>query len=897
MRRLALKKVTSKNNFFVTAKTFVFLKDINLTQLPMILSFIKKQNVITFLLLFSFLLPYQEVFSQKKKKGKKAVKTAATDKDAPKKISELTKKSNKIDGLFPIYQDTTTGDIKIVVSEKQINQEFIYFNQIANGVSDAGTFVGGYNSSKIFKIVKYFNKIEFITQNTSFYFDPENPISKAANANISNGIMASLKIEGIDKEKGLYLIDGNSLFLKETLAQIKRARHPKQSPTAFSLGSLDKEKTKINTIRNYPENTDLAVEYVYSKGSVLNGGSGAVADARNVSIKIYHSLIKMPENDYEILIDDPRVGYFTTQVNDMTSTNSIPYRDLVHRWNLVKKNPDATISEPIKPIVWWMENTTPVEWRETIKNAVLQWNVAFEKAGFKNAMVVKMQPDDADWDAGDVRYNVLRWTSSPNPPFGGYGPSFSNPKTGEILGADIMLEFVHFTNRVFYDKVYGLSSENKEFESPLFQKDLNTSTCSMGYEVHYNNLFGNALLNAEGASDLEMERMKKESMTALIMHEVGHTLGLNHNMKASQLFSPEQLADADFIKGKCLTGSVMDYAAINLTKDRSKQGQYYDVAIGPYDEWAIQFGYTSFKSENEKNMLLNRSTEPELIFGNDADDMRSPGKAIDPRVMIGDLSNDQITYSNNMFELSNSMIKEIKTKFTKEGQSYQELRRVYTVLNRQRSNAGNVTSRFIGGVYVDRAMAGQKGEKQPYTPVSLTDQKRAMKTLEKYVFAPDAYAAPNELYNYLAMQRRGYNFFKEPEDPKIHNTVLTNQKNVLRHLLHPNTQQRIVDSKLYGNEYDLSTMMTDLNSAIFKADIAGNVNSFRQNLQLSYTKMLIEMATGAKSKKYVYASQSMAIYNLKEIKKMATNSVGNVSSKAHKSHLITLINNTLKEIK
>jgi len=836
--------------------------------------------------------------AQKKKKGKKGkTETKKKDKDALKKISEVTKKSKKIDGLFTIYQDTVTGSIKMVVSEAQLGNEYIYFSQIADGVLDAGSFRGAYRGSKVFKIQKYFNKIEFITQNTTSYFDPNSALSKSASANMSEGVMASLKIEAADKEKGLYLINADNLFLKETLSQVKPPKFPKQPSTAFSLGSLNKEKTKINAIRNYPENTDLAIEYVYSKGSVLNGGSRAVSDGRNVSVKIYHSLIKMPENDYEPLMDDPRVGYFMTQITDMTSTGSAPYRDLVHRWNLKKKDPSQAISEPVTPITWWMENSTPVEWRETIKNAVLQWNVAFEKAGFKNAVEVKMQPDDADWDAGDIRYNVLRWTSSPRAPFGGYGPSFVNPRTGEILGADIMLEFVHFTNRVMYDKIFNLASLEKEYEAPLFEKDINKATCSLGHVMQENTMFGSAIAVADGASDIELKRIKEEAMIALLMHEVGHTLGLNHNMKASQLFSPEQLADAAFIKGKCLTGSVMDYAAINLTKDRSKQGQYSDVAVGPYDIWAIQFGYTPFKTPDEKSNLLARSTEPQLIFGNDADDMRAPGKAIDPRVMVGDLSNDQITYSNNIFELIDEMMKGVKTKFSIEGESYQELRRVYYVLSRQRAIAAGVTSRFIGGVYVDRAMIGQKGETKPYTPVSLADQKRAMETLKKYVFAPDAFNAPNELYNYLALQRRGYNFFRGPEDPKIHNQVLIYQKNVLAHVLHHNTTQRLVDSELYGNEYSLSTMMNDLNNAIFKTDISGSVNSFRQNLQVAYTKKLITMVVGTKSKKYVYAAQSMAIYNLKQIQKMVSSSAGNISTKAHKAHLKTLVANALKEIK
>ncbi len=862
----------------------------------------KKNNLfklLGLLLVGSLFLASNTLSAQKKKKGKKtpvATEKAKKDKDAPKKISEVTKKCKKIDGLFTLYQDTTTGSIKMVISEKQIGSEYIYFSQIANGVVEVGAFRGSYRGSKVFKIEKYFNKIEFVTQNTSSYFDPNSALSKSSGANLSEGIMASLKIEGIDKEKGLYLINADNLFLKETFSQIKPPKYPKQSPMAFSLGNLNKEKTKVGAIRNYPENTDLAIEYVYSKGSVLNGGSRAVSDGRNVSIKVYHSLIKLPENDYKILIDDPRVGYFTTQVTDMTSTGSVPYRDLVHRWNLKKKDPNAAISEPVEPIVWWMENSTPKEWRETIKNGVLQWNKAFEKAGFKNAMVVKMQPDDADWDAGDIRYNVLRWTSSPRAPFGGYGPSFVNPKTGQILGADIMLEYVHFTNRVMYDKIFDLAASVEEFEPPLFKKD-NQVTCSSGHLMHENTMFGNAVLAVEGASDLEMKRMKEEAMIALIMHEVGHTLGLNHNMKASQLFSPEQLADAAFIKGKCLTGSVMDYAAINLTKDRSKQGQYSDVAVGPYDVWAIQFGYTSFKSEKEKNALLAQSTKPELIFGNDADDMRSPGKAIDPRVMTGDLSNDQITYSNNIFELVNTMMKDVKPKFSKEGESYQELRRVYYILSGQKARAADVTSRFIGGVYVDRAMVGQKGETKPYTPVSLEDQKRAMKTLSTHVFAPNAFDAPNDLFNYLAMQRRGYGFFSGPEDPKIHYQVLMYQTRVLGHILHANTVQRIVDSELYGNKYSLSSMMTDLNNAIFKADIAGSVNSFRQNLQIRYTKKLISMVVGPRSKSYISNARSMAIYNLKEIQKMASNGSGNVSTKAHKAHLKTLINNALKEVK
>ncbi|CAM1374513.1 zinc-dependent metalloprotease [Tenacibaculum xiamenense] len=856
--------------------------------------------LVSMFLMASF-LGVQDMNAQrrKKKKDKNKTETPEKKKKKEKTIAELTKSSQKIDGLFTIYQDTVTGNIKLLIKKEQLNKDFIYFSQIADGVSEVRAFRGAYRGSSIFNIKKYFNKIEFVAPNTSFYFDKNNAISKSSKANISDALVSSSKIVASDEKKGEYLIEANDLFLSEVLTRIKPPRFPGSSPFAFKLGNFDKKKSKINEIKNYPENTNIKTEYVYNNPSVLNGGSQAIKDGRFISIKVFHTFMNMPENNYEVRMDDPRVGYFLTSTNDMTSTKAVNYRDFINRWRLVKKNPELAISEPVKPITWWIENSTPVEFIQTIKEGVLAWNEAFEKAGFKNAMEVKVQPNDADWDAGDVRYNVLRWTSSPNPPFGGYGPSFVNPRTGEILGADIMLEYVHFTNRVKYDKIFGeLSKASTEEEAHnIFTHKDNHMFCSAGHLMHENTMFGKTVLAASGASDLEMEGMKREAMKALIMHEVGHTLGLNHNMKASQLFSPEQLANADFIEGKCLTGSVMDYAAINLTLDRSKQGQFYDTAVGPYDVWAIQYGYTPFNNDSERKALLAQSTKPELIFGNDADDMRAPGKAIDPRVMIGDLSNDQITYSIDRIKLANNIMKDIKSRFSNEGETYEELRNAYFILSGQAATAGGVISRFIGGVYVDRSVIGQEGGTQPYTPVSLEDQKRAMNALKTYVFAPNAFKAPADLYNYLARQRRGYNFFGGPEDPKIHAQVLRYQKNVLNHILHRNTLQRITDSELYGNEYTLSAFMTDLNNAIFKADLYKNVNSFRQNLQTEYTKMLLNMVVGKKSKGYTNAAKAMALYNLNKIKSWVSNGTGNISTKAHKNQLKLLINNSLKEVK
>ncbi len=192
-------------------------------------------------------------------------------------------------------------------------------------------------------------------------------------------------------------------------------------------------------------------------------------------------------------------------------------------------------------------------------------------------------------------------------------------------------------------------------------------------------------------------------------------------------------------------------------------------------------------------------------------------------------------------------------------------------------------------MYVERAVQGQEGATKPYTPVSLKDQKRAMNALRDYVFAPNAYDVPEELFNYIAMQRRGFNLFGG-EDPKVHNRVLSSQLSVLNHILHPNTLQRISDSELYGNEYSLSSFMVDLNDAIFKADAGRSVNSFRQNIQIEYTKRLIGII---ESKRQTNLAKSMALYNLKNIKSIASSTSGNVSTKAHRQHLKLMIDQAM----
>lgn len=844
---------------------------------------------------------YAQDAKKKKDKDKKETSdksdSKSDDKDK-KTIASVVKKSKKYDGLFTVYQDTTNGEVHLLVKKDQLGKEYIYFSHITDGTVEAYSFRGAFMDNKVFTLRKYFNKIDLVTENTNFYFDPKSPLSKAAAANVSNSVMASQKIVAEDTVKNEYLIKVDEVFLSESLQEIKPVPDPKAKPgDNFSLGTLSKDKTKYARLKNYPLNTDITVEYVYDNPLPYERGGPDIVDARSVSIQLQHSFIEMPKNNFQSRMDDPRIGYFTTETDDQTTVKPINYRDLIHRWHLEKKDKGAAVSEPVEPIVFWIENTTPTELRETIRKAGLTWNEAFEKAGFRDAIQIKEQPDNADWDAGDLRYNVLRWTSSPNPPFGGYGPSFVNPRTGQIIGADIMLEYVYMVNRELAAQLY----ESQPAQEAVAARNP-ANFCTLGHHLHQRMQFGQTALHVMDSREEARKEFMESALYYLVIHEMGHTLGLNHNMKSSQLYSPADIQNKALTMKTGLVGSVMDYPDANIAPLNSQQGQYFTTKPGPYDVWAIEYGYSEAATDvtQEKQRLaklLARSTEPQLTFGNDADDMRSPGNGIDPRVMINDLSSDAVTYAVERTKLTTELLKRVKTKYSgKPDQSYQELRSAYNYLVRDFGKSATVISRYIGGVYVDRSFIGQPTTAKPLTPVVYKDQKRAMQALNKYMFSPEAVKVPNDLYNYLQQQRRGFHFFRNPEDPKIHDQMLAMHKSTLDQLLHPKVMNRIVDSELYGNAYKLPEMMADLTNAVFKADLSSPVNSFRQNLQQEYVKRLIDVAGLESKSTHGYPAQAQALYHLKAIRKMVVANPGaDQSTRAHRELLAFRIDNAMEK--
>lgn len=857
-----------------------------------------------FLLLIACLCVTTMSMAQKKNKKSStppviAIDTIAKVKKpiAPPGITDKVKSSRRTDGLFTIFQDTATGSVQLYVKKEQLGKEYIYQSFSINGPTALFLNQSMHRSNFVFAIKKSFDKLELSRVNTAFYYDSTNPVSKSKDVDKPEAIMLSEKV--VAEDSAGYLIAADGLFMSEKLDPVKPASAPSFfSMPSFSLGSLNPMKSRYAAVRSFPGNTDVVVDLAYDNPMAFVAGGPDITDARYVRVRMQHSLIEMPQNDFKPRADDPRVGFFTQTVNDQTSISAVPYKDMINRWHLKKKDSAAAISEPVEPIVFWIENTTPVQYRPVIMEAGLKWNAAFEKAGFKNAVQMKIMPDTATWDPADIRYNVIRWVSSASPSYGAIGPSFVNPRTGQILGADITVEWYSGSATPILAEL--LANEKPKAATTFSIAEpaaANTAACALASELKMQLITGSTALEAMDAPPAEVGEMHQQFLTYLILHEMGHTLGLNHNMKASQMWSPKEINNKALTRKWGLTGSVMDYPAINVAADRTKQGDYYTTLAGPYDEWAIQYGYTEWEKGLEEaglRTLLARSTDRRLQFGNDGDDMRAPGKAIDPRVNINDLTSDAMGYAEERLKLLAGLMPKLVSRYSKPGQSFQELRARYSSLQAQRFGMIAAISRYVGGVYVDRSFPDQHSATKPFTPVPLEKQKKAVALLNKYVFAPNAFRADAPVFAYLQLQRRGFNQPANGEDFKVTAVMLNQQLNgALAHIMHPSTLQRLTNSRMYGNKYSVAAMMSDVTAGIFAADLKSNVNVYRQNLQTAY----VEGLKGMVEDKMFYddIAKAAALHTLKKIKTTLGGAVStNEETKAHRESLVFLINKTLE---
>ncbi|QTD57467.1 zinc-dependent metalloprotease [Parasphingorhabdus cellanae] len=830
---------------------------------------------------------------EKKEKKKPKIKT----------IAEFIKGKKRISGLFSFYRDQETGIVYMEVTAEQLGPEYIYHNYVHSGVSgflgrltglrSAGDMLDNY----VISMRRRYKSIDIIQRNTGYVYDEDSTLGLGGRTNIPDSVMATLSIVAKNKNDTRFIVSANGLFKGKDLFRIGEA-----SALLSIIGivpKLNKQKSNIQLVRNYPENSEILSEYIFdfSKG------------APPTSVIVQHSFARMPPKGFEPKQEDARIGYFTVRRTNLSTTKDIPYEDRIRRWRLEKKQPEAAISEPVKPITYWIENTTPHEYRDTIREAGLSWNPVFEAAGIKNAIEIKVQPDDATWDAGDIRYNVIQWVSSPNPLYSGYGPSIVNPRTGEILAANIVIEHNHVRRNKMLNGIFNRSGKAATMSGVELPEHLPEQLIEeLGNEK---NLFSHALLQVQDFAHLialtkgaagkgddgdPMDRIIKDSLRYIVMHEIGHTLGLTHNMKASYYRSVEELTKMDTSIGEReknhpTSGSVMDYPAPNILPEQNADMSYFPSGPGPYDYWAIRFGYdermrdAAYRAEH-----LAKSGSSGLLFGNDMDAMRTPARGADPRIMAFDMSSQPVLFAVGQMQLIDEARKTLVDKLIKPGEPWDALVRANNILHTIYRQHAATISRYVGGVYIDRSPKGQSAVgPNPFVPVPLEEQKYAMAMLAQHIFAPNALQLPENLLPYLMPQRRGQSGIETPE---VHSDALQIQSSVLDYLLHQKVLSRIIDSAQYGNGYTFDIMLDDLTSAIFEADMRGPVNIYRQNLQTAYVNKLLNIVEKKSGYEAVIAGTYGQVTKIDKMMRSKARS-GDPSTRTHREYLRQIIKTAL----
>jgi len=705
--------------------------------------------------------------------------------------------------------------------------------------------------------------------------------------------------------------------------------------------------TKLSTIKEakaFPENVEVTLE--------MPAGGGMLR-------AFHYSISRLPESTgYKPREADERIGYFTTVHRDLGK-----YRDdqkwirYINRWDLQKRDPNLKLSPPKEPIIFYIDQTVPVRYRRWVRAGVLEWNKAFEKVGILDAIECYYQDKSTnahmDKDPEDVRYNFVRWLS--NDQGTAIGPSRTDPRTGQILDADVVLTdgwIRHFwfqANQLLPDVATQAMSvdtlawfekhpnwdprvrlvDPAQREQLLMDRARRSAEGRTGLGVlryggrvvgdglndapppgsselppgllgvtsQFNGLchaaYGKAMGMAMMRMNLELSDMlddppvpaapdapktegakkdepkkdepKKEDdrldgipewfvgplLMDLVAHEVGHTIGLRHNFKASSIYPLNKINSEEWKGKKTQSGSVMDYNPVNINKDSGPaQGDYGPLGIGPYDYWAIEYGYGS----GDLKKVLERSAEPELAFLSDEDVGGS-----DPLARPYDFSANPLDYAKNQMRLVEYYRGKILDKWVKDGESWSKARRGYNVTINEQLHAMGIMAPWIGGAHVQRARKGDPNAGPPVTVVPVADQRAALQFVIESAFRDEAFGVTPDLLNRMTVDKwsdqGGMGDLGQEAAYPIHDRILGVQASALSMLMNPSTLKRVLDNEIrIPADQDALTLPELLNTvtvAIWSEIDKGKsgsptnraplVSSLRRNLKREHLERLIDL--------------------------------------------------------
>jgi hypothetical protein len=757
----------------------------------------------------------------------------------PPPFAQVIKDARKIEGLFTLWQKDER--LWIELKPGDFDKPFFLSPKLASGIGEPAVYGGwmaqgiggGAGGPQLVEFTRLHNVVQMRARNAEYVARAGSPEALAVRAAFSPSLLGAALVasQPHPTEKSV-LIDATNIFVSDMLGVGTLLQR------AYRQGySLDARNSAVTEVRAKPDLVVVEVQNHYAANTLSLGAAGAapaslprtLPDARSMFVRLHYSLSKLPDEPMAPRRADPRVGYFDTVVRDFGSDLArSPKLRYINRWRLEKKEPHAELSEPVRPITFWLDRTIPDAYRGAITAGVLEWNKAFERIGFKDAIVVRTQPEGADFDTLDADRASIRWLTNATTRFGAIGPTHVDPRSGEILDADIALESLssRLVRALRSQVINGVASQgwpnlphavaaHAGKDAPAHEHD--AAYCDYADQAAEQMTYALDVLNARGdldPSSPEAQQFVLDYLKDTVMHEVGHTLGLRHNFRGSMAYSDSQLDDPQFTREHGTSASVMDYQPVNLPRPGVQGGTRFQTALGPYDYWAIEYGYKPLYPSEEPDKLLaiaaRSGNDPKLAYGTDEDNYLG----VDPQALHFDLGTNAMAFARRRFEIARDLLERQESRELQSSEDYAVLRRTVNFAIRDAARAAGILARQIGGLHTRRDYPGSG--RDPLQPVSPDTQRSALDLLARGAFAADSWVVSPRLQRRLAPDylERG-DALGDGEggiatDFSITETVLDVQRGLLTQLMSDAVAARILDGESKAESPDQAFRLSEL---------------------------------------------------------------------------------------